>query len=86
MVGTDRVRPLVGAIVLIVFACTASGPPNKYGDGPDGKGNMTATSPLGQTLPPPTTAAQSPPPSDMPPLRSAPARSRPTSSWVMAGA
>jgi uncharacterized membrane protein YhaH (DUF805 family) len=59
--------PLVGTIVLIVFACTDSGPPNKYGDGPDGKGNLTVTSPLGQTLPPPPPPAQSPPPSDMPP-------------------
>jgi uncharacterized membrane protein YhaH (DUF805 family) len=61
--------PLAGAIILIVFACTDSGPPNKYGDGPDGKGNMTVTSPLGQTLPPPPAppAAQGPPPSEMPP-------------------
>lgn len=61
--------PLVGTIVLIVFACTDSGPPNKWGDGPDGKGNMTVTSPLGQTLPPPPAppAAQGPPPSEMPP-------------------
>jgi uncharacterized membrane protein YhaH (DUF805 family) len=59
--------PLVGTIVLIVFACTDSGPPNKYGDGPDGKGGLTVTSPLGQTLPPPPPPAQSPPPSEMPP-------------------
>jgi uncharacterized membrane protein YhaH (DUF805 family) len=61
--------PLVGTIVLIVFACTDSGPPNKWGDGPDGKGNMTVTSPLGQTLPPPPPPApgQGPPPSEMPP-------------------
>jgi uncharacterized membrane protein YhaH (DUF805 family) len=59
--------PLVGAIVLIVFACTDSGPPNKWGDGPDGKGNMTVTSPLGQAPPPPPPAAQGPPPSEMPP-------------------
>jgi uncharacterized membrane protein YhaH (DUF805 family) len=60
--------PLVGAIVLIVFACTDSGGPNKYGDGPDGRGNMTATSPLGQTLPPPPPPVrQGPPPSEMPP-------------------
>lgn len=45
--------PLVGTIVLLVFACTDSGPPNKHGDGPDGKGNLTAASPLGQTVPPP---------------------------------
>jgi uncharacterized membrane protein YhaH (DUF805 family) len=62
--------PLIGAIVLIVFACTDSGPPNKHGDGPDGKGNMTATSPLGQTLPPPPPVAptpQGPPLSEMSP-------------------
>jgi uncharacterized membrane protein YhaH (DUF805 family) len=61
--------PLVGAIVLIVFACIDSGPPNKYGDGPDGEGYMTVTSPLGQTLPPPPAppTAQGPPPSEMPP-------------------
>ncbi len=57
--------PLIGTIVLIVFACIDSGPPNKYGDGPDGKGNLSVTSPLGQTMPPPP--AQSLPPSDMPP-------------------
>lgn len=63
--------PLAGAIVLLIFACTASGPPNKYGDGPDGRGDMTATSPLGQTPPPPPPPppAQGPPPSDMPPPR-----------------
>jgi uncharacterized membrane protein YhaH (DUF805 family) len=61
--------PLVGAIVLIVFACTDSGPANKHGDGPDGKGQMSATSPLGQTLPPPPAppAAPGPPPGEMPP-------------------
>jgi uncharacterized membrane protein YhaH (DUF805 family) len=59
--------PLVGTIVLIVFACTDSGPPNKYGDGPDGKGGLTVTSPLGQTMPPPPPPVQSPPPSEMPP-------------------
>jgi uncharacterized membrane protein YhaH (DUF805 family) len=60
--------PLIGAIVLIVFACLDSGPPNKYGEGPDGKGNLTATSPQGQTLPPPPPPApQSPPPGEMPP-------------------
>jgi len=60
--------PVIGAIVLIVFACTDSGPPNKYGDGPDGKGELTATSPLGQTLPPPPPPVpQGPPPSEMPP-------------------
>lgn len=60
--------PLLGAIVLIVFACMDSGPPNQYGDGPDGKGDLTATSPLGQTLPPPPPPVpQTPPPSEMPP-------------------
>jgi uncharacterized membrane protein YhaH (DUF805 family) len=59
--------PLVGTIVLIVFACTDSGPPNKYGDGPDGKGDLSLTSPLGQTMPPPPPPVSSPPPSDMPP-------------------
>jgi uncharacterized membrane protein YhaH (DUF805 family) len=65
--------PLVGYIVLIVFACTDSGPPNKWGSGPDGKGDLTVTSPLGQTLPPPPPpvpgqpAAPGPPPSEMPP-------------------
>jgi uncharacterized membrane protein YhaH (DUF805 family) len=60
--------PFFGAIVLIVFACIDSGPPNKYGDGPDGKGNLAATSPLGQTLPPPPPPApQGPPSGEMPP-------------------
>lgn len=63
--------PLVGAIVLIVFACTDSGPPNEHGDGPDGKGSMTATSPFGQTLPPPPPPvprqAEGTPPGEMPP-------------------
>jgi len=51
--------PLIGAIVLIVFACIDSGPPNKYGQGPDDRGALTATSP-----PPPPPAPQSPPPSE----------------------
>lgn len=63
--------PLVGWIVLLIFACTDSGGPNKYGTGPDGKGDVTVTSPFGQTLPPPppptAPTAQSAPPSDMPP-------------------
>ena len=60
--------PFLGAIVLIVFACTESGPPNKYGDGPDGRGDLTVTSPFGQTFPPPPPPVpQSPPPSPMPP-------------------
>jgi uncharacterized membrane protein YhaH (DUF805 family) len=59
--------PLIGTIVLIVFACIDSGPPNNYGDGPDGNGNLSVTSPLGQTMPPPSPPAQSPPPGNMPP-------------------
>lgn len=63
--------PLAGFIVLIVFACTDSGPPNKYGDGPDGRGDLTVTSSLGQTPPPPPAPApssvQGPPPGEMPP-------------------
>jgi uncharacterized membrane protein YhaH (DUF805 family) len=61
--------PLVGWIVLLVFACTDSGSPNRYGTGPDGKGDMTVTSPLGQTLPPPPPPpmAPSPPPNEMRP-------------------
>jgi uncharacterized membrane protein YhaH (DUF805 family) len=39
--------PLIGAIVLIVFACLDSGPPNKYGQGPDDRGDLPATSPQG---------------------------------------
>jgi uncharacterized membrane protein YhaH (DUF805 family) len=46
--------PLIGAIVLIVFACIDSGPPNKYGEGPDDRGNLTATSPP----PPPPSEGQ----------------------------
>lgn len=69
--------PLVGGIVLIVFACIDSGPPNKYGDGPDGKGGLTVTSPLGQTLPPPPPPAQSPPLSEMPPPEQPPAGNPP---------
>ena len=59
--------PLAGAIVLIVFACTDSGPPNQWGDGPDGKGYMTVTSPLGQTLPPPPPPVPPAPPTEQPP-------------------
>jgi uncharacterized membrane protein YhaH (DUF805 family) len=55
--------PLIGAIVLIVFACLDSGPPNKYGQGPDDRGELTATAPVGQAPPPPP-APQSPPPSE----------------------
>jgi uncharacterized membrane protein YhaH (DUF805 family) len=39
--------PLIGAIVLIVFACIDSGPPNKYGQGPDDRGDLSTTSPVG---------------------------------------
>jgi len=61
--------PLVGWIVLIIFACTESGPPNQYGPGPDGKGAVTMTSPFGQTppLPPPPPPTPQSPPSEMPP-------------------
>jgi uncharacterized membrane protein YhaH (DUF805 family) len=60
--------PLVGPVVLIVFACTDSGPVNKWGDRPDGKGGMTLISPFGETLPPPPPpAAPGPPPTEMPP-------------------
>jgi uncharacterized membrane protein YhaH (DUF805 family) len=60
--------PLLGAIILIVFACLDSEPPNKYGDGPDGKAGLTATSLLGQALPPPPPpVTQNPPPGEMPP-------------------
>jgi uncharacterized membrane protein YhaH (DUF805 family) len=59
--------PLIGAIVLIVFACTDSGPPNKYGQGPDDGGDLTAASSLGQAPPPPPPAPQTPPSSEMPP-------------------
>jgi uncharacterized membrane protein YhaH (DUF805 family) len=59
--------PLVGTIVLIVFACTDSGPPNKWGEGPDDRGDLSVTSPLGQTLPPPPPPVQGTPPNEMPP-------------------
>jgi len=58
--------PLIGAIVLIVFACIDSGPPNKYGQGPDDRGELAATAPAGQSPAAPT-APQSPPSSEMPP-------------------
>jgi uncharacterized membrane protein YhaH (DUF805 family) len=45
--------PLIGAIVLIVFACIDSGPPNQYGEGPDDRGALTATPP-----PPPPSEGQ----------------------------
>jgi uncharacterized membrane protein YhaH (DUF805 family) len=44
--------PVIGAIVLIVFACLDSGPPNKYGQGPDDRAELTAPSPSGQAVPP----------------------------------
>jgi uncharacterized membrane protein YhaH (DUF805 family) len=60
--------PLIGAIVLIVFACIDSGPPNKYGQGPDDTGALTAAAPSAQYAPPPAPPApQSPPPGEMPP-------------------
>lgn len=59
--------PLVGTIVLIVFACTDSGPPNKWGAGPDGKGDMTVISPLGMQAPPPPPPAPKAPQGQMPP-------------------
>lgn len=34
--------PLIGVIVLIVFACIDSGPPNQYGAGPDDRGSAAA--------------------------------------------
>lgn len=69
--------PLIGSIVLIVFACTVSGPPNKYGDGTDEGGKLTVISPAGGAFPPPPAPsappppppppAPGPPPGDMPP-------------------
>lgn len=64
--------PLVGAIVLIVFACIDSGPPNKYGEGPDGKAGLAVAPAFGQTMPPPPPpqtpgAPQQPPSGEMPP-------------------
>jgi uncharacterized membrane protein YhaH (DUF805 family) len=56
--------PFIGSIVLLVFACLDSGPPNRHGDGPDGKTNMTAYSPYGTQAPPPPPP---PPPSSSPP-------------------
>jgi uncharacterized membrane protein YhaH (DUF805 family) len=58
--------PLIGAIVLIVFACIDSGPPNQYGQGPDDRGGLTAAAPMGQAPPPPP-APQSPPSGETPP-------------------
>lgn len=63
--------PVIGSIVLIVFACIDSAPPNKYGDGPDDGGNLTMASPSGGAFPPPPPppppAAPSPHPGEMPP-------------------
>ncbi|HEX3361153.1 MAG TPA: DUF805 domain-containing protein [Solirubrobacterales bacterium] len=56
--------PIVGTIVVIVFACTDSGPPNKYGNGPDGNGDLTVISPHGGAFPPPPPP---PPPASSPP-------------------
>jgi uncharacterized membrane protein YhaH (DUF805 family) len=58
--------PLIGAIVLIVFACLDSGPPNKHGQGPDDRSDVTGASLSGQPAPPPP-APQAPPPGEMPP-------------------
>jgi uncharacterized membrane protein YhaH (DUF805 family) len=55
--------PLIGAIVLIVFACLDSGPPNRYGQGPDDRSDAL----LGQSPAPPPPAPQSPTASEMPP-------------------
>jgi uncharacterized membrane protein YhaH (DUF805 family) len=58
--------PLIGAIVLIVFACLDSGPPNKYGQGPDDRSELTGLS--GQPAAPPAPPApQAPAPGEMPP-------------------
>jgi uncharacterized membrane protein YhaH (DUF805 family) len=60
--------PLIGAIVLIVFACLDSGPPNKYGQGPDDRGDVTGASLSGQPAAPPAPPApQAPAPGEMPP-------------------
>jgi uncharacterized membrane protein YhaH (DUF805 family) len=62
--------PVIGYIVLIVFLCTDTGPPNKWGNGPDGKTGLTVIPSLGETLPPPP--PPTPPgarPTDMPPPR-----------------
>jgi uncharacterized membrane protein YhaH (DUF805 family) len=63
--------PLIGSIVLIVFACTDSGAPNKYGDGPDNGESLTVVSPGSGAFPPPPPPSASPPPppppGDMPP-------------------
>jgi uncharacterized membrane protein YhaH (DUF805 family) len=54
--------PIVGTIVVIVFACTDSGPPNRYGNAPDGDGDLTVISPHGGTFPPPPPPSEPPPP------------------------
>ena len=67
--------PFIGGIVLIVFACIDSGPPNKYGDGPDNGDNLTVFSsgggafppPSPPSTPPPPPTAPAPPPGEMPP-------------------
>ena len=63
--------PFIGSIVLIVFACIDSGPPNKYGNGPDGDGGLTVISPYGGAVPPPPPPTAPPPPpaapDEMPP-------------------
>jgi uncharacterized membrane protein YhaH (DUF805 family) len=58
--------PLIGVIVLIVFACLNSGPPNKYGQGPDDRSDLSGMS--GQAAAPPAPPApQAPAPGEMPP-------------------
>jgi len=52
--------PLIGVIVLIVFACLDSGPPNKYGQGPDDRSDLSGA-------PPAPPAPQAPAPGEMPP-------------------
>lgn len=57
--------PVVGWIVFIVFGCMSSTGPNKYGQAPDGKSEMTAPMQSGQPLPPPPAPSTSLP--EMPP-------------------
>jgi uncharacterized membrane protein YhaH (DUF805 family) len=60
--------PIIGSIVLIVFACTDTGPPNKWGNGADGTTGMTVIPSLGEKFPPPPPPAPpGSPPADMPP-------------------
>jgi uncharacterized membrane protein YhaH (DUF805 family) len=68
--------PLIGSIVLIVFACTESGPPNKYGNGPDRDG-LTLISPKGGSFPPPPPPPASSPPPPPPPAPGPPSNEMP---------